>query len=127
MLGVASEATFDLLYNWMLEKDNVTNPELKKRLEKFQNKNDLEGKFDLVYRELDKIKTNFDLEIREIMQTNLNGIFTLIRMQRNDSGHPTGKTVSKDQMLVYLQMFPSYSETVYRILNYLKNSHQKLL
>ena len=111
----------------MLEKDNVTNPELKKRLEKFQNKNDLEGKFDLVYRELDKIKTTFDLEIREIMQTNLNGIFTLIRMQRNDSGHPTGKTVSKDQMLVYLQMFPSYSETVYRILNYLKNSHQKLL
>ncbi len=127
MLGVASEATFDLLYNWMLEKDNVTNPELKKRLEKFQNKNDLEGKFDLVYRELDKIKTTFDLEIREIMQTNLNGIFTLIRMQRNDSGHPTGKTVSKDQMLVYLQMFPSYCETVYRILNYLKNSHQKLL
>jgi len=111
----------------MLEKDNVTNPELKNRLEKIQNKNDLKGKFDLVYRELDKVKTNFDFDIRDTMESNLKGIFQLIRMQRNDSGHPTGKTVSKEQMFVYLQMFPSYCETVYRILNYLKNSPKKLL
>jgi hypothetical protein len=105
----------------------VTNPELKNRLEKIQNKNDLKGKFELVYAELDKVKTNFDFDIRDTMETNLKGIFHLIRLQRNDSGHPTGKTVSKDQMLVYLQMFPSYCETVYRILNHLKYSPNKLL
>ena len=42
MLGVASEAVFDLLFNWMLT--NATNPRLKEKLEKIQNKNDSKGK-----------------------------------------------------------------------------------
>ena len=126
MLGVASEATLDLLFNWMLEKDNVTNPDLKNKLEKLQNRNELKTKFDLIYNELEKVQKRFDNSIRDNMETHLKGIFHLIRTQRNDSGHPTGKLISRDDMYINLHVFPAYCETVYKILNYLKKSREKL-
>lgn len=64
--------------------------------------------------------------VTRYMETHLKGIFHLIRTQRNDAGHPTGKLVSRDDLYINLHIFPTYCETVYNILNYLKNSPEKL-
>jgi hypothetical protein len=124
MLGVASEAVFNKLLNWML--DNVTNPKLKDRLNRIQNKNDLRGKFDIVYGELEREKNLFKPNIRDNLETNLSGIFQLIRLQRNDSGHPTGKIIPRYQLFIYLNMFPAYCECAYAILDELEKRPNKI-
>lgn len=120
MLGVASEATLNLIFNWML--NNVTDPNLKIELENLRNRSEIKKKFRLIYRELERVKNQFNFEIRDNMDSNLNGIFNLIRTQRNDSGHPTGKRISRDNMFINLRIFPAYCETVHKILSHLKKN-----
>jgi hypothetical protein len=124
MLGVASEATFYQLFNWLL--NNAIDSQFKSSLSNIQNRNDLKGKFNLVYNELMKRKNQFDSEVRDNMETNLRGIFHFIRLQRNDTGHPTGKLVGRDQMFINLNIFPSYCETVYAIVKKLKKTKNML-
>jgi hypothetical protein len=123
MLGVASEAVFMQLYNWFF--DNATNAKLKDKLSRIQKRNDLRGKFDIVYGELEREKNLFEVDIRDNMETNLNGIFQLIRLQRNDSGHPTGKLIPRYQLFIYLNIFPAYCECVYSILDKLEKIPNK--
>ena len=54
-------------------------------------------------------------------------IFHVMRLNRNDAGHPTGKLV--DRAIVYsnLSIFPMYCEAVYKLINFflmqIRNPH----
>ena len=82
MLGVASEAMLMILFNWMLK--NVTNPQLKSKFEKIENKSDIKGKFEIIYNLLKLNQDLFEPRVKDTLQTNFEGIFHFIRLQRND-------------------------------------------
>jgi hypothetical protein len=54
-------------------------------------------------------------QLREDLDTQFLGIQSLIRNFRNESGHPTGKTVSREQVFVLLQLFIPYCKKLYAL------------
>lgn len=108
MLGVATEHTFLLLMEIIalnVEHNQIAiavNKEktILRKINKFKNKLELQ------------IKT-FPPEIREDLDTCFSGILSVIRNYRNQSGHPTGKIINREQMYVLLNLFISYCKKMY--------------
>ena len=119
MLGVASEASFNLLFQEFT--NSVTGPK-KDKFEKLLSNISTKQKFDELIKEIALIKNRLPIELQENLQSELNGIFNLIKYQRNDSGHPTGKKLSRDEVFVSLRLFIIYCGKVYRLIDWLKNN-----
>jgi hypothetical protein len=120
MTGVASERAFDLLLESTYNA--LTNPDQQKKFEKLLDSTRTKEKFDEVKKAILKIRSNLPKEINETLESGLDGVFNLIRITRNDAGHPTGKTVRREQVFVNLQLFVPYCRCVYSLINYLKNN-----
>ncbi len=113
MLGVATEHTFLLLMEVIaLNSEHkaiatAVNKEktILRKINKFKNK--LEP----------QIKT-LPPEIREDLDTWFSGILSVIRNYRNQSGHPTGKIINREQMYVLLNLFISYCKKMYQLIDY---------
>ena len=69
-----------------------------------------------------QIKKRLPHRIAENVESELEGIFTVIRHQRNEAGHPTGKKVTRDEMFVYLHLFITYCSHLYEIVKWLKTN-----
>jgi len=54
-------------------------------------------------------------EIREDLDTHFSGILSIIRTFRNQSGHPTGQIVGREQAYVLLQLFIPYCKKLYQL------------
>jgi hypothetical protein len=117
MLGVASEAAFDILFDAV--KNALTNNKRTQRFSKLENSISTKQKFDAVRNEIIRIKKQLLCDVAENIETEIDGIFTLIRRQRNDSGHPTGKTIGRDEMFAYLRLFVPYCSHIYEVVNWL--------
>jgi hypothetical protein len=110
MLGVAAEHTFELL----LENIN-SNPKIAKDYSSIANERTILAK---ITKFTNIIKTQLKLlpnNISEELETNFNGILYLIRTFRNQSGHPSGKIINREQVYVNLQMFIPYAKKVYQL------------
>ena len=113
MLGVATEHTFLLLMEIIalnLEHNPIATAVNKektilRKINKFKNK--LEP----------KIKT-LPPEVREDLDTCFSGILSVIRNYRNQSGHPTGKIINREQMYVLLNLFISYCKKMYQLMDH---------
>ncbi len=121
-LGCASERALSLL----IEKYENSFTDVNKK-EAFSKK--INGKF---------IKTQFDefdkairlqlnqlpYELRENYTNTLTGIFQMIRYNRNNAGHPTGKSVDKETLFANLQVFISYCKFIYELIGHFNlNKH----
>jgi hypothetical protein len=113
MLGVATEHTFLLL------------------LEEIEQNAAHSAKFANVTRErtilqkVNKLKSILDEEsrklpsnVKEDLDTHFAGILSIIRTFRNQSGHPTGKIVDREQAYVLLQLFIPYCKKMYQLMTY---------
>lgn len=117
MLGCASERTFVCLLDAYLEAlAHAKSIAFKKRIE---------GKF---------IKTQFD-EFNKMLQGHLNallpadlkeglpnillGVFEMIRAERNDAGHPTGKIPERALVFANISVFRGYLKRVYDLIEWL--------
>lgn len=118
MLGVASEAAFEVLFNAVTEA--LTGPK-KQKFEKLSGSICAKLKFDEMMKVIEQIKNNLPKEVQENISSELDGIFNLIRYQRNDTGHPTGKVVTRDEMFMALRLFIMYCSKVYAIVSWLDN------
>lgn len=111
MLGVAAEHTF------------------MKLLETIESKGTHYATFRNVYeqrtvlRKLNKFKNILDQNqgilpppVKEDLDTNFMGITSVIRNFRNDSGHPTGKIIGREQCFVLLQLFVTYCRKMYELI-----------
>jgi hypothetical protein len=113
MLGVAAEHTFMLMLEAI--EGNVAHAatfksafgerSLLKRVEKFR-------------RIVESNPKLIPAEIREDLDTRILGALSMIRTFRNDSGHPTGKLINRDQSYVNLSIFPHYAQTIYELIDY---------
>ena len=78
-------------------------------------------------RKFNKFRTILDLsakalphEVKEDLDTHFAGILSVIRTYRNESGHPTGKIIDREQTFVLLQLFIPYCKKQHQLMQYFK-------
>ena len=109
MLGVASEHSFLLL----LEAAE-TNPTYGSRFANTVKERTILQKFRKFKAALDQhVLVQLPPEIKEDLDIVFAGILSVIRTFRNDSGHPSGKIIEREQTYVLLQIFVPYCKKVY--------------
>jgi hypothetical protein len=112
MLGVATEHTFLLLVEKIEQSRhaaifaNVANERtVLQKVNKFKNI-------------LDQQCRALPPDVKEDLDTHFAGILSIIRTFRNQSGHPTGKIVDREQAYVLLQLFIPYCKKMYQLMAY---------
>lgn len=122
MLGVASEAAF-------LE----TAAAFSKWLPHTQSKNFtsiLEGnsyyirKFDEFRKRLEPLKSQLPEDLRDGLTLTFDSVLDVLRIYRNDAGHPTGKHISRNDAFINLQMFARYLQKLYTLKHFFETSPQ---
>jgi len=113
MLGVATEHTFLLLLE-KIENNSTHKPRYKTV---FEQKTVLQkiNKFKNI---LDQNLKSLSSDIKEDLDTNFAGILSVIRTFRNQSGHPTGKIIDREQAFVLLQLFIPYCKKLHQLMDY---------
>lgn len=113
MLGVAAEHIFQIL------------------LETIENNSIHQNTFSSVFKErnilprinkfrkiLEQYNKALSPEIKEDLDTNFSGIQSIIRTFRNQSGHPTGKIIDREQAFVLLRLFIPYCKKSYQLMDF---------
>jgi hypothetical protein len=111
MLGVATEHTFLLLVERVEQNPihsatfaNVAGERtILQKVNKFKNI-------------LDQQHRNLPPEVKEDLDTNFAGILSIIRTFRNQSGHPTGRIIDREQAYVLLNLFIPYAKKMYQLM-----------
>jgi len=60
-------------------------------------------------------------ELEDGLTNILLGVFEMIRTERNDAGHPTGKIPSRDVLFANISVFPGYLKRVYDLIDWLQS------
>lgn len=124
MLGVAAEAVFNMLYDALA--NSIQSEKIRKKFDNLRDSSRTKIRINLVRDTiLVNYKAQIDTKLTDDFESKTDPIFNLIRQLRNDVGHPTGMIVDNMTMFVYLQLFVSYYETVYKWIEYLKKNNLK--
>lgn len=106
MLGIAAERVFLLLCDSMLNALSSTKE--KQKFQGIMNRFQMQPKLDWMTKKIQQIQSipNFP-DQAEMM---VNSVYSIIKMQRNNLGHPQPlpPVVTQRQVFGYLQMFPDY-------------------
>lgn len=113
MLGVATEHTFLL----MLETVEAS-PRHGPTYRRVFRERLLLSKANCFKSILDSNVGGLSTEIREDLDTHFAGILAIIRTFRNQSGHPTGQIISREQAYVLLNLFIPYGKKLYQLREY---------
>jgi len=63
-------------------------------------------------------------DVKEDLDTEFSGILSLIRNYRNESGHPTGRIIGREQCYVLLQLFIPCCRKVYQLIEHFSKAAQ---
>lgn len=122
MLGVASEKAFLLLAEafggWLPESEGSN---LRRKLD--NQRASFSDKFDEFRKKAEPRRKEFPEEFAENMSLNIDAVCDLIRVYRNEAGHPTGKRVDRDDAYVNLQMFARYIQKVFGLITFFQTNH----
>ena len=123
MLGVASKAAFIEMATsfgkWLPD------PQGKKFIELLENpKGDYISKFIEFRKRIEPIRTDLPEELADGMALTLDSVLDLLRVYRNDAGHPTGKKILREDDFTNLQRFARYLEKLYALKNFF-DAHSK--
>ena len=113
MLGVATEHTFLL----MLEAIEA-NPRHQPTYRQVFQERLLLPKASRFKAILDNNIGGLAADVREDLDTHFAGILSIIRTFRNQSGHPTGQIIDREQAYVLLNLFLPYGKKLYRLRNH---------
>jgi len=53
----------------------------------------------------------------------MDSILDLLRIYRNESGHPTGRNISREDAFINLQMFARYLEKIYKLKSFFESDN----
>ena len=115
MLGVSLEHTFELLLEHL-----DAHPTHKTTFAPVFSERTLLRKFNKFRAIIDSMSKTLPAEIKEDIDTHFAGILSVIRTYRNESGHPTGKIIDREQTFVLLQLFIPYCKKQYQLLQHFK-------
>ncbi|NLV26465.1 MAG: hypothetical protein GXY48_04775 [Methanomicrobiales archaeon] len=110
MLGVATEHSFDLLLEDVQANDQYSSVFGNVFTERtaLQRTNKFKNTFPQIGKELPKeVKEGFDTDMMAILET--------IRNFRNESGHPSGKMISREQVYILLHLFIPCCKKIYQL------------
>lgn len=115
MLGVATEHCFLKLLETVeanpthnsLFRNAFTQRVILQKLNKFKNI-------------LDQNLNILTPEVKEDLDTNFSGIVSMIRTFRNESGHPSGRVISREQCYILLQLFVPSCKKIYQLIDVFK-------
>ena len=110
MLGVATEHTFLLL----IETINA-NPTHAPTYASVNNQRGILHKVNKFKNILDQQFGSLPSHIKEDLDTNFAGILSIIRNFRNQSGHPSGKIINREQNYILLNLFVPYCKKMYQL------------
>ena len=119
MLGVASEAA-------VLEVAPALAQTMREeRKQEYLNslkspKRSYHAKFDDFRKKLESKKDSMPEELTIDLDLTMNSVGNLLRIYRNDAGHPTGKGVSRHHCFAWLHIFVQYAKRLYEIKAYLE-------
>lgn len=113
MLGVAIEHTFLLL----TEKINQS-PRHTAMYASVNQQRTILQKVNKFKNILDQDSHNLPGEVKEDLDTHFAGILSVVRTFRNQSGHPTGKIIDREQVYVLLHLFVSYAKKMYQLMDH---------
>ncbi|MGO8683651.1 MAG: hypothetical protein ACLQUT_03590, partial [Thermoleophilia bacterium] len=114
MIGVASERAFQLLGEafaaWLPETES----------NKFRSVFDhpsrtYSSKFFEFRKRLEPRKPSLPTEFSDNMALTLDSVLDLLRVTRNEAGHPTGRRVKRDDAYMNLHMFARYLEKMFEL------------
>ena len=112
---MATEHTFNLLVETI--ENNVNHAPAYKNVNKERG----------ILRRVNKFKSILDSQaktlpqpIREDLDTHFAGILSIIRNFRNQSGHPSGHIIDREQCYVLLQLFIPYGRKMYQLMDHFK-------
>lgn len=112
MLGVASERAFQLLGDafaaWLPETEAA------KFRSTFDNpKRHYQTKFVEFRKRVESHKQELPPGFSDSMALSLDSVLDLLRINRNEAGHPTGRRIDRDDAYINLQMFACYVEKMF--------------
>jgi hypothetical protein len=118
MLGGASEQAVLLLIESCM--DSVNDSIVKLRFESDVEKaSSIFRKYDLFEKRFSTIKSRMPRELSDNVDSQLRGVFDLIRSSRNDAGHPaSGGSVGRDAVYSHLCLFTPYSQRIYGLIDW---------
>jgi len=118
-LGCASEKALLLLIESYIKsiKDSTKQESFRSKVQGRMIKRQYEEFSKAITAHMDKLPK----ELSDNITTILLGVFEMIRNNRNDAGHPTGKVIKKEQIYAYLQVFIEYCKRIYGLIEYFNN------
>jgi hypothetical protein len=120
MLGVASEAA--VLEVAAALTSVMEEAEAKKYHETINaRKLNFGVKFDTFAQKLRSKKNLLPKDFAGGLELTVNSVTDLLRVSRNDAGHPTGKRIGRADCFIHLQMFVRYAAKLYSLKNSLQN------
>ena len=122
MLGVASERTFQLLCDSLLNA--IADTTEKSKFQEILDKRAMKPKMDWVLNKIQAMQSKSPRPLPDNVNIMLASIFDFIRCQRNDLGHPQEKPpkVTREDAYVNLRIFPSYFKMVNQVIDYFDNN-----
>ena len=119
MIGCASEQALLILL------DSYATALPTAQSESFRKK--IEGKF--IKTQYDEFTKRLNGHLRALLPKELDdglanillGVFEMIRAERNDAGHPTGKTPSREIAFANISVFPGYLKRIYDLIEWLES------
>ncbi|HHT9104923.1 MAG TPA: hypothetical protein ACFYD7_03525 [Candidatus Wujingus californicus] len=115
MLGVAAEHLFQLLLD-QLESD----PKQSSKFNSVFQQRTILKKIDKFKDIIAADKASFLQDVRESFDTQFLGIQSIIRIYRNESGHPTGRVIDREQAFVNLRLFIPFGKMVHCLMSHYK-------
>ncbi len=119
MLGGASEKVFEIFLEKFTEA--MTNLSEKNHFLKLQDSIRTKNKFNQTKTKLMSLK-NLPPELTNELEFQFDGIFNIIRLARNEAGHPSGRKLERDLAFAYLLSFRIYCKKMYQLIDYFSNN-----
>jgi hypothetical protein len=61
-------------------------------------------------------------DLKENLDVALVAVFAMLRTNRNEAGHPTGKSIRREEAYASLTVFPTYLKKVYELIGWLRGN-----
>jgi hypothetical protein len=114
MLGVAAEAAFlELSAAFAKCLKGASAENLKKVLN--EPRSTYDQKFTEFRKRLDPQKRNLPPSLADGLNLQMNAVLDLLRVARNDAGHPKDVNIGKDDCVASLLMFPRLTKRMYEL------------
>lgn len=113
MLGVAIEHSFYCLLDTIEENEQYQ--------QKFKNvfeERTILRKLNKCSNILQTMKKDLPSDVNEDLDTNFFGIVSMIRNFRNESGHPSGNLISREQCYILLHLFIPCCKKIYQLVDF---------